>query len=199
MFDAAFLCALRDRNAEAEEQLISHFSAAVRSKLRARLRSPSMVEDAFQETFLRVFAYFRANKTLDNPASLGGFMHSVCHNVALEVLRANTRQDQFPNDFTEPRDSRPDPEGQSSARERAEMLRKHIAELPARDRELLSRVFLDEEDKDEVCRDLCVGRDHLRILLHRARVRLKVTLAALSKDSLQEKGEIPKRRTASTH
>jgi len=158
-----------------------------------------MVEDAFQETFLRVFTYFRANKTLDNPGSLGGFIHSVCHNTALEVLRANTRHDQFPNDFMEPPDARPNPEGQTSARERAEMLRRHIAEMPVRDRELLRRVFLEEEDKDEVCRDLNVGRDHLRILLHRARMRLRATLSELSGDPSHRSNEKSKRKAASTH
>jgi RNA polymerase sigma-70 factor (ECF subfamily) len=38
---------------------------------------------------------------------------------------------------------------------------------------LLRAVFLDEQDKDEVCRDYGVERAYLRVLLHRARRRLR--------------------------
>src|ERR1700734_1875292 len=66
---------------------ITYFSRSVNRRLRSQLRSPELVEDACQETFLRVLAYFRAGKVLNNPAALPGFIHSVCHNVALEFLR----------------------------------------------------------------------------------------------------------------
>ena len=176
MFDAAYLVALRDRSTEAENHLLSYFAPAVRSKLRARLRSPELVEDAFQETFLRVFAYFRANKTLDNPSRLDSFVHSVCHNVALEVLRAATRQDQYPENCAEPKDAGLDPERQAASRECRELVRRHVTELPHRDRELLRRIFLEEEDKDLVCKDMSISRDYLRLLLHRARQRLKTAV-----------------------
>ena len=37
-----------------------------------------------------------------------------------------------------------------------------------KDRELLQRVFFDEEDKDLVCKQLGVARSYLRVLLYRA-------------------------------
>src|SRR3954469_2674844 len=92
-FDENYLRALRDRDQEAEDFLVSRFFQPVKLKLRARLRSPELVQDACQETFLRVLTYFQSGKTLNNPASLPGFIHSVAHNVALELLRAHTRQD----------------------------------------------------------------------------------------------------------
>ena len=88
LFDENYLSALRDRDPDAENFLISHFSRPVQLKLRARLRSPELIQDACQETFLRVIRYFSSGKTLDNPASLPGFIHTVCHNVALELLRS---------------------------------------------------------------------------------------------------------------
>jgi RNA polymerase sigma-70 factor (ECF subfamily) len=45
--------------------------------------------------------------------------------------------------------------------------------LPERDRRLLREVFLEERDKDEVCRDFGVDRDYLRVLLHRAKQSFK--------------------------
>src|ERR1700680_431460 len=83
-FDENYLHALKDGNKEAENHLIFHFSRSVKLKLQGRLRSPELVLDARQETFLRVLTYFRSGKTLEHPASLPGFVHTVCHHVALE-------------------------------------------------------------------------------------------------------------------
>ena len=173
LFDATFLRSLADRNPEAESVLIAQFSRPVQLKLRARLRSPELIQDASQETFLRVFSYFRSGKTLDNPASLPGFVHSVCHNIALEFLRAHTRHDQIPDNIPDRADAGPSPERQVISEERKMAVRRLLGELPLKDRELLRRVFLDEEDKDRICEELHVDRTYLRVLLHRARLRFK--------------------------
>jgi RNA polymerase sigma-70 factor (ECF subfamily) len=45
--------------------------------------------------------------------------------------------------------------------------------MSERDRRLLREVFLEERDKDEVCRDFGVDREYLRVLLHRAKQAFK--------------------------
>ena len=45
--------------------------------------------------------------------------------------------------------------------------------LPTKDRTLLRAVFFEERDKDAVCRDYGVHRAYLRVLLHRAKRRLR--------------------------
>jgi RNA polymerase sigma-70 factor (ECF subfamily) len=176
IFDESYLQALRDREPDAEDYLIAHFSRPVRLKLQARLRSPELIQDACQETFLRVLAYFRAGKALDNPASLPGFVHSVCHNIALEFLRGHTRHDQILENLQDPPDPSLNPEGQFVTQERTEFVRRLLGELPEKDRQLLRRVFLEEEDKDLVCSELHVDRGYLRVLLHRARLRFKAAV-----------------------
>jgi RNA polymerase sigma-70 factor (ECF subfamily) len=186
LFDEAYLGALRARDPHTEASLISHFSRPVQVKLRARLRSPELIQDAFQETFLRVLTYFRSGKTLDNPASLPGFVYVTCHNVALELLRGHTRHDQFPEQFREPIAAGLDPERQVVTEERKALVRRLLEELSEKDRKLIKRVFLDEEDKDAVCREFDVNRNYLRVLLHRARVRFK---AVISHDSAKRAAE----------
>jgi RNA polymerase sigma-70 factor (ECF subfamily) len=173
VFDENYLQALRDRDPDAENLLIAHFSRPVQLKLRVRLRSPDLIQDAHQETFLRVIRYFSSGKTLDNPASLPGFIHSVCHNVALEFLRSHTRQPQVPENAPDVADSSPGPDRQLSSVQSAEMVKRVLEEMPEKDRQLLRRVFLDEEDKDLVCREFQVDRNYLRVLLHRARNRFR--------------------------
>jgi len=136
-----------------------------------------LIQDAFQETFLRVLTYFGSGKTLDRPGSLPGFIHSTCHNVALELLRAETRHDQIPENHPGPAAVGPDPEHQLVTRERKDFVSDLLNDLSNRDRQLLKRVFLDDEDKDAVCRDFHVDRAYLRVLLYRARQNCRALLS----------------------
>ena len=176
LFDDAYLRGLQNRDPDTENHLIASFSKAIQVKLQTRLRWPELVQDARQETFLRVLTYFRSGKTLENPASLPGFIHKVCHNVALELLRSHTRQDQMAENAPEPLDASAGPEDQAVTAERKRIVRRLLTELPAKDRELLRRVLLDEEDKDAVSREFGVDRNYLRVLLHRARLKFKAAL-----------------------
>jgi RNA polymerase sigma-70 factor (ECF subfamily) len=177
LFDENYLQALARRDADAENFLVAHFSRPVRTKLRVRLRSVDLIQDAQQETFLRVLRYFHQGKTLDNPGSLPGFVHSVCHRVALEFLRSHTRQSQMPENGPETVDPGCGPEARAVSEERRKMVAQVLSEMPEKDRILLRRVCLEEEDKDLVCREYQVDRNYLRVLLHRARNRFRVVMA----------------------
>jgi RNA polymerase sigma-70 factor (ECF subfamily) len=176
-FTEDYLQALANRAEDTVQHLISHFSSPVKSKLAGSVRSPGLREDAFQETFQRVLTYFQSGKTLENPASLPAFVFSVCHNTALELLRRGSRYQQS-QELSDPVDPAQSPEDRMIAEERRQIARRILQELQKKDRELLQRVFLDEEDKDSVCKQLGVDRGYLRVLLHRARMRMKMALAA---------------------
>jgi RNA polymerase sigma-70 factor, ECF subfamily len=173
LFDTSYLQALTNCEPATEDHLVAYFSRSVRLNLKTWLRSPELAQDAQQETFLRVLTFFRSGKTLNNPASLPSFVRGVCHNVALELLRAYTRDKSLPEDAPEPADRSPDPERQMLARERREMVHRMLSGLKEKDRRLLFRVSLNEESREEVCRECQVDRDYLRVLLYRAKQRLK--------------------------
>jgi len=62
-----------------------------------------------------------------------------------------------------------------------------LGNLPEKDRRLIREVFLEERDKDEVCRDLGVDREYLRVLLHRAKKSFKsLYLKKMAKGAMQE-------------
>jgi RNA polymerase sigma-70 factor, ECF subfamily len=167
LFDEAYIRSLQNQDSETENHLIAYFSRAIQVKLRARLRYPDLVEDVSQETFKRLFTHFRSGKSLDNPASLPAFVHVVCHNVMLEMLRSHKRHEHFDENGPEPLDSGPDPEDQMVTSERLEAVGKLLELLPGKDRELLRRL-LEGQDREAVCRALRVDRGYLRVLLHRA-------------------------------
>jgi RNA polymerase sigma-70 factor (ECF subfamily) len=60
-----------------------------------------------------------------------------------------------------------------AARQMKGKVREILLGMPPRDRLLLKAVFLDEMDRDDVCREFGVDRDYLRVLLHRAKLEFK--------------------------
>ncbi len=49
------------------------------------------------------------------------------------------------------------------------VVRQVLEKLPARDQAILKAVFLEEREKDDLCREIGVTRDYIRVLLHRAK------------------------------
>ena len=172
-FDESYLERLRAGDFRTQEHFVAYFSELVQLKLRSRLRSPQAIEDVRQETFARVFVALRAGK-IRNPERLGSFVNSICNNVLLESYRASSRDDSLED---EEENNLPaakvDILGAVAAKQMGEKVREILEEMPERDRRLLREVFLEERDKDEVCRDFGVDRDYLRVLLHRAKQSFK--------------------------
>jgi len=173
-FDAPYVERLRSGDFRTQEHFVAYFSELIQLKLRARLRSPQAIEDVRQETFVRVFAALRSPGGIRQPERLGAFVNSICNNVLLEHYRSSSRSDSLDD---EPQNELPDPAmdvlGAVAAKQMEEKVREILDEMPERDRRILREVFLEERDKDDVCRDFGVDRDYLRVLLHRAKQSFK--------------------------
>ncbi|MGB8596512.1 MAG: sigma-70 family RNA polymerase sigma factor [Candidatus Sulfotelmatobacter sp.] len=172
-FDESYVERLRGGDFRTQEHFVAYFTELIQLKLRSRLHSPQAIEDVRQETFSRVFAALRGGK-IRQPDRLGAFVNSMCNNVLLEQYRASSRdsslEDEEQADFPA---LTVDVLGAIAAKQMAEKIREILEEMPERDRRLLQEVFLEERDKDEVCRDFGVDRDYLRVLLHRAKQSFK--------------------------
>jgi len=174
-FDEAYVERLRAGDSRTQEHFGSYFSTLIQVKLRSRLQSREAIEDVRQETFARFYAALRAGKIL-HPERLGSFVNSVCNNVLLEHYRATARHsslDDENNDEKELPAQAMDLLGSLVAQETEKKVREILEQLPERDRRLLREVFLEERDKDEVCRGFGVDREYLRVLLHRAKQSFK--------------------------
>lgn len=172
-FDESYVERLRAGDFRTQEHFVAYFSELIQLKLRSRLRSPQAIEDVRQETFTRVFAALHGGK-VRQPERLGAFVNSMCNNVLLEHYRASSRdsslEDEDQEDF--PAIS-VDLLGALAAKQLGEKIREILEELPEKDRRLLREVFLEERDKDAVCRDFGVDREYLRVLLFRAKQSFK--------------------------
>ena len=119
----------------------------------------------------------RKGPGVQRPECLGAYVNTICNNVVLEYFRDKTKAGQWGDHALEPRDPGAGIESELLAEESRRQVRALIDEMPAKDRILIRAVFLDERDKDLVCREQGVGRDYLRVLLHRAKKRLRQLLA----------------------
>ena len=173
-FDHDYLERLAAGDARTEEHFTAYFGELLTMKLRMRLRSPAQIEDARQETFVRVLTALRRRGGLQSPGALGAFVNSVCNNVLFELYRSQSRTTPLDeNADAELRDESAGAESTLTAAEEQTHVREVMAALPGKERDLLKWLFFDELDKDEICRRLDVDRNYLRVLLHRAKLRFR--------------------------
>ena len=175
-FDEAYVARLRAGDARTEQHFVSYFSALIQIKLRSRLPSREAIEDARQETFARFFVNLRKG-TILQPERLGSYVNSICNNVLKEQYRSGARDTPLYEDNDDKEKELP-AEGIGildalESKETVKKVREILDKLSERDRRLLREVFLEERDKDAVCRDFGVDREYLRVLLHRAKQSFK--------------------------
>ena len=172
-FDRAYFDRLRAGDPAAESHFVSYFSELVLIKLRARYLPADAIEDIRQETFLRVLMAIRKESAVQQPERLGAYVNSVCNHVTLEYYRSSTRHDQADDTAYEIPDKTIDLDGQLISDEAQASVRQVLAKLSQKDRDVIRAVLLDEGDKDQICRNLGIDRDYLRVLVHRAKQNFK--------------------------
>lgn len=163
----------------AEAELVARFSRAVSFLLRRLARDDAAAEDLHQETFRLVIEKVRRGE-LREPEKLPGFVSAMARNLFLGSARLGSRRRRWQAgpEAALAAEATPDPApGQLSrllAAERAATVRRVMAELKnERDREILYRCYIAEEDKDAICRDLGLSLEHFHRVLFRARRRYR--------------------------
>ena len=81
----------RRESPDTERHFTRYFGDLLSIKLRSRLRSPAQVEDARQETFLRVHEGASPARRHSVPGGFGAFVNSVCNNVLFEMYRSHSK------------------------------------------------------------------------------------------------------------
>jgi RNA polymerase sigma-70 factor (ECF subfamily) len=173
--DADLVTRIADGDPRAEEEMVRRFSRVVRIVLGQLLRDAPEAEDLFQDTFCLALQKIR-RREVQNPDRVSSFIASVARNVAINHFRIQTRRrtDQDSETIDRIASVAPAQLHRVMAAERSTLVRRLIGELPAeRDRELLLRFYLADDDKTAICRDLGLDSLHFNRVLHRARRRLK--------------------------
>lgn len=167
-FDDDYVRRLREGERETAAHFHSYFRELLFAKLRRRLSSPQAIDEIRQEVFAR--ALERLDDLRDG-RKLGAFVNGICNLVLLEYYRASSRAVSL-DDQAEPVDPE-DVEAKFDSARNEERVRRVLRTLPDRDAEILRAVFLEEADKDDVCRRFGIDRGYLRVLLHRAKEKFR--------------------------
>jgi RNA polymerase sigma-70 factor (ECF subfamily) len=182
-FDADYLARLTHGDPETERHFTSYFTNALWLKLRNRVRARHLIDEIRQETFARVISYLQSGKQIQHPERFGGFVHGVCNNVMLEVLRSEFTH--RPTEQTvDPPDRRVRFDADIVTEERKQAVREVLSDMPEKDRTLLRMLFLEERERSEICERFQVDGDYLRVLLHRAKERFREAVRRGGLDSL---------------
>jgi RNA polymerase sigma-70 factor (ECF subfamily) len=155
----------------AEEELARRYTRGIRMLLR-RITNDRSADDLHQDTFRRALEKIRRGE-LREPGKLSAFMCGLARNLAIDSLRQSMRAEQL-----QPPQPVPTPDAdaleQLLREERARAVRQVLSEMPvARDREILRRFYIAEEDKEQICADLGLSALHFNRVLHRARERFR--------------------------
>ncbi|MGH8133048.1 MAG: RNA polymerase sigma factor [Steroidobacteraceae bacterium] len=159
---------------------VSHLAAVYRDYpgLRAlilrRVRDPDVAADILQDAAVTTLEKLRSGE-IAHPENVGGYLYR----VALNHLRNHRRKDRSGLSITDALDELPglenDADWEKVGRPQwATAVRRMLDEMPvARDREVLVRFYLDDEDKEKVCRELRLSEEHFNRVLFRARNRFR--------------------------
>lgn len=166
-FDEDYLLRLQEGDPETVAHFFAYFTRLLRIKLRARRLPQQSIDDIVQETFMLALVKVKASQVRD-PARLGAYVNGICNNLIREHYRRLRPHETIDQDGFDVPDGAIDLEHVVLVNEIKERVRKVLAKMPDRDREILKAVYLDERNKDEICREHHVDRGYLRVLLYRA-------------------------------
>ncbi len=172
---AALVTRIQAGDPRAEEELVARYYRAVRLVLQRLMRRRSDAEDLLQETFRMALVKLRKGE-LKQPSRLSSFLVSLARNLAINQFRIETRRrtDSDSEAVEGHTFTTPDPLGRMIASEKANLVRRVLAELAnPRDREILYRFYLAEDDKAAICDDLNLSSLHFNRVLYRARRRYR--------------------------
>jgi RNA polymerase sigma-70 factor (ECF subfamily) len=172
-FDDDYVRRLREGDRWTEEHFLRYFNELLLIKLRSRLPSMQPVDDVRQEVFVRVFRTLRSPEGIRDGRKLGSFVNSVCNNVLLESFRSRESREEVTGEETDVADDAVSAEEALVTGETKAQVQRVLHQLDPKDANLLRSVFLEERDKDEICREFRVDRDYLRVLLHRAKEKFR--------------------------
>ena len=154
------------------EELYQLFSRGIRFYL-CRQLGPQELDDKVHDTFVVVVQAIRRGE-LREPERLMGFVRTIVRRqVAAHIDKVvHNRREQAEFDSTvRVADPRGNPEEAAIFRQRIGLIRQVLRELSDRDREILTRFYIDEQSQDQICSQMALTETQFRLLKSRAKAR----------------------------
>ena len=159
-------------DSQAEAELYGIFSQGVRFLMMRKLGNRALVEDELHTSFIITIEAIRSGAVRE-PERLMGFIRTVVQrriadSIDHEVFKRNRTQpveEYLLHDQCEPADQ------MLIEREKGEIARRVLQGMPASDREVLVRFYLEEQSPERIRREMHLTANQYRLLKHRAKAR----------------------------
>lgn len=177
---AGIAARIRAGDREAESELVRRYGNGLLYLLKRRAGDPELALDLRQETFRIAIEKLRVG-TIEQPERLAAYLRGMALNLLTaqrrkDFRRATTADTDVVETAADPREaSQPyDDVAREQVRSAVGAL---LAELKTpRDREILTRLYIEDQDKDVICAALGVDSLHFNRVLFRAKERFRELL-----------------------
>jgi RNA polymerase sigma-70 factor (ECF subfamily) len=169
---------IRDGDSVAESEMIERYSRGLRYLLARRIGDDERARDLLQDTFCIAIEKLRTTD-LANPERLAGYLRGIAVRVSLNAQRRRNKEP-YPIDIdavaaipdAEPRQFQHVSNEQTQA-----AVEKLLQSIPVeRDRDLLIRFYIYDQDKKNICQALGLDSLHFNRVLFRAKKRFRKIL-----------------------
>jgi RNA polymerase sigma-70 factor (ECF subfamily) len=154
------------------EDLYRLFARGIRFYL-CRQLGPQELDDKIHDTFLIVVQAIRKGD-LREPERLMGFVRTVVRRqVAAHIDKVvHSRREEMDLDVgVRVADVRRNPEQNAALQQKVEFMVSVLDGLSERDREILSRFYLEEQSQEDICYEMDLSETQFRLLKSRAKAR----------------------------
>ena len=168
----ALVAQIREGDPAAMEELYHRFGRGIRYCFYRHL-GPQDLDDKVHDTFVIVVQAIRRGELRD-PERLMGFVRTVVRRqVAAHIEDAvHARRDETPIEPATPvLDQTSTAEEQLITEEQIGVMRRTLRSMPARDRELLTRFYLEDQSQEQICREMGLTDTQFRLFKSRAKAR----------------------------
>jgi len=159
----------------AEEEMVERYKDGVSIIIGQIIHSRSATEDLSQETFMKAITKIRHGE-LREPVRLSGFICGIAKFLALEYVRKGRRliNQEEVGKAEQIADPAPSQLERLCQQEKCDAVRQVLNELKVeRDRNVLRRYYIEEEDKDSICGDLGLTATQFSRIIFRALERYR--------------------------
>ena len=166
---------IRLGDGDAEARLVAAYLPGIRVMVRRQCRpNDPALDDLVQDVLVRVLVHLRDGQVRD-PIALPSYIRTLVANIVINEYRRRSQSER--HDGSDTLDALRDPDNPENAADRAvrlDLVGRLLGELPvARDREILIRHYVNDEQPDHICSDMGIDQNLFRGVLHRARKRLR--------------------------
>ncbi len=160
------------------EILYREYYVRVFGLCRRLLNSPELAEDATQETFMRAYKNFRKYKSSQ---PFWQWIATIANNHCIDLLRQRSRSDVLFGDEAVELEQLADTDesaiNELISLEQAETLNEAVSQLSPKYRVPVVLAYFNQFSYDEIAEQLEISRNHVGVLLLRAKQSLRATLA----------------------